>query len=377
MEIYDKFREIFENRHEYAKAWKERTGGKIVAHICTYTPREIIHAAGMLPVRVFGGHEPPQDMSSQHMSTVLCPFSHDALAQALRGRYNYANGIVIARSCDHAEQTWYNWKHHVPTELAYYIFMPANIHSPRALPLLTKEYVDFKHALEQLSGKTISDEGLDRAIELHNTNRRLMKEIWELRKKDVPAITGAEAMDIVLAGQVMDIAEHNRLLEELIKQLPSRKISQSTGIRLMLTGGENDDTSFVRFVEEQLGATVVIAEHCAETRYFWDEVIPSKNRLDAIARRYIERWPCPTTDWKEGRRMSRILQLAKDYRVEAAILYQQKFCDPHEFANPVLQEILQGIGIPCLRLEFDVIIPVGQFRTRVEAFFEQITLQII
>ena len=75
--------------------------------------------------------------------------------------------------------------------------------------------------------------------------------------------------------------------------------------------------------------------------------------------------------------MTRILQLAKDYRVEAAILYQQKFCDPHEFANPIIQENLEENGIPCLRLEFDVVIPVGQFRTRIEAFFEQITLQII
>jgi benzoyl-CoA reductase subunit C len=265
----------------------------------------------------------------------------------------------------------------VPTELAYYIFMPANIESPRALPLLTKEYVDFKKALEQLGGKTISDDDLDEAIELHNVNRRLMKEIWEFRKQDIPAITGAEAMGIVLAGQVMDVAEHNRLLEELLKQLPDRKINRDTGIRLMLTGGENDDTSFVRFVEEQLGATVVIGEHCAETRYFWDEVVPNKDRLAAIARRYIERWPCPTTDWKERRRMVRILQFAKDYKVEAVILYQQKFCDPHEFANPILQEKFQEIGIPCLRLEFDVIVPVGQLRTRIEAFFEQITLQII
>jgi benzoyl-CoA reductase subunit C len=184
-------------------------------------------------------------------------------------------------------------------------------------------------------------------------------------------------MEFVLAGQVMDVAEHNSLLRELLKQLPDRKITRDTGIRLMLTGGENDDTAFLRFVEEQLGATVVIGEHCAEVRYFMDEVVPANGRLAALARRYLDRLPCPTVDWKERRRLKRILQLAKEYDVGAAILYQQKFCDPHEFANPELQKALEENGIPCLRLEFDVVIPVGQFRTRIEAFFESLTLQII
>lgn len=377
MEALERFRKVFEARHEVAREWKKRTGKKVVGHICTYTPREMIYAAGMLPVRVFGSHEPPQEMSAQHMSSVICPYCHDVLAQALRGRYGYLSGLVYARCCDHAEQIWYNWRNHAPVELAYFIYMPANVAAPRSLPLLVEEYGDFKTALEKLAGRSVSDEDLDRAVGLFNENRRLLREVWEMRKLDDPPLTGAEAMEIVLAEQVMDVEEHTNLLKDLLLELPKRKRNRDTGVRLMITGGENDDTKFLRFVEEKLGATFVIEEHCAGSRYFWDEVEPDENRVKALARRYIDRWPCPIVDWKERRRNERILQIAKDYRVEGVILYQQKFCDPHEFANPPLEKMFRENGIPTLRLEFDVMIPVGQFRTRIEAFLEPITLQIL
>ncbi|MFQ5826487.1 MAG: 2-hydroxyacyl-CoA dehydratase, partial [Dehalococcoidia bacterium] len=54
----------------------------------------------------------------------------------------------------------------------------------------------------------------------------------------------------------------------------------------------------------------------------------------------------------------------------------QKFCDPHEFDIPPLRALLEEkLGITSLFLEFDVTIPVGQFRTRIEAFLEMLRLE--
>ncbi len=71
-------------------------------------------------------------------------------------------------------------------------------------------------------------------------------------------------------------------------------------------------------------------------------------------------------------RFPHILQLAQDYRAQGAILTQQKFWDPHELDTPSLRRYLEDNGIPTHFLEFDVTVPVGQFRTRIEAFIEQI-----
>ena len=374
-DMIEGFRYVGENRHEYARAWKSKTGSKVIGWLCTYSPIEIIKAAGMLPVRILGSHEVDR-IADEYFGGLPCPYCIDCLCQGLRGRYEYLDGIVHARSCDAIEQAFHNWGTFLPINFSHYIFMPGHVQSPRALTLLTKEYSDFKEALEKLGGKSISNEDLNGAIEAYNTNRRLLKQVFEFRKQDNPSITGEEALEIVIAGQLMDVEEHNELLKQLIEQLPNRKLERETGVRLMLVGSENDDVSFFRFLES-LGATCVIEESCCSTKYFWDEVVPQEDPLEALASRYINRWRCPTFDWDARTRPERILKLAQDYNIQGAILYMQKFCSPHGYDIPVIKGMFDSHNIPVLILEFDVTIPTGQFQTRIEAFLEELTLELI
>jgi benzoyl-CoA reductase subunit C len=71
-------------------------------------------------------------------------------------------------------------------------------------------------------------------------------------------------------------------------------------------------------------------------------------------------------------RIDHILKLAKDYDVKGAIVIQQKFCDPHELDIPAITKELNNAGIKTLFLEFDVTVPIGQFKIRVEAFLEML-----
>jgi benzoyl-CoA reductase subunit C len=374
-EILKQFNDVWQLRHEYAKDWKKRTGGKVVGGMCTYVPEELLYAANILPVRILGGHEPPT-LATPHMFDMWCPFSRDCLSQALKGKYNdYLDGLIESNSCLHMRQAFGAWEIHVPTPWFYWFVMPNAVRSPRAKTFLRGELAAFKKALEELTGKTITDEDIDRGIDILNTNRRLMKQVYEFRKQDNPPITGTEAMTMVWASQLMDKREHNKLLKQLLEALPNRKLDRETGVRLMIIGSEDDDREFLEMVES-IGATFVIEDHCTGSRYFWDEVIPEKDRLQAIANRYCDRVPCPNKDWGMGdgsrKRFPHILQLARDFRVQGAILTQQKFCDPHELDIPSLRRYLEDNNIPCYFLEFEVTVPVGQFRIRVEAFIEQI-----
>ncbi len=79
----------------------------------------------------------------------------------------------------------------------------------------------------------------------------------------------------------------------------------------------------------------------------------------------------------ERRRLAHVRQLVQDYRVQGAVLIQQKFCDPHEYDMAPLQALFQEYSIPSLRLEVDTTMPVGQFRTRAEAFLEMLQLETV
>lgn len=368
--MIEKLKEWYEKRHEYAQEWKSRTGGKVVGYFCTYVPEEILYAAGVLPVRILGSHE-PLDVTEPHIFGMFCPFCRDCLAQGLKGKYDYLDGIMIAQSCLHIRQTFTSWKLHIPIDFSYYLPMPNNVQSRRAIPYLTGELKAFKDALEKWTGKAITDQDLKRGIEIMNESRKLTRKLYELRKQANPILTGLEAMYAVVSSQMVDKRDYNEAMQEILEKLPQRQVKNDSKVRLMILGSEDDDTEFIGMVES-LGAIFVVDEHCTGSRYFWNEVTPNKNPLEAIAARYVERVPCPSKDWPERTRIDHIKKLAQDWKVQGAIVIQQKFCDPHELDIPAIIENLKQIDVPAQFLEFDVTVPVGQFKTRVEAFLEML-----
>ncbi|MCK5291518.1 MAG: benzoyl-CoA reductase, bzd-type, subunit N [Thermoplasmata archaeon] len=369
--MIEMFKEWYDARHEYAKEWKEKTGGKVLGYFCTYVPEEILLAADVLPVRILGSHE-PQDVTEPHIFGMFCPFCRDCLAQGLKGRYDYLDGIMIAQSCLHIRQAYTSWEMHIPVPFSYYLPMPNHVQSPRALPYLKAELETFKKAVEEWTGKTITDEDLDRGIEIMNRNRRLLRDAYDTRKAADPPMSGLEAMYMAVSSQMIDKTEHSDVVEESLKELQTRKLETPTGERLIIIGSEDDDTTFIDMVEN-CGSTIVVDDHCTGSRYFWNQVESNgEDRLQAIAQRYIDRPRCPTKDWEERSRIPHIMNLAKDWNVSGAILLQQKFCDPHELDIPIIRKTLEESGIPTLFLELDVTVPVGQFQTRVEAFLEML-----
>ncbi|MFC1628044.1 benzoyl-CoA reductase, bzd-type, subunit N [Gemmatimonadota bacterium] len=370
--MMEQFQEWAHERHSYAQEWKKETGGKVVGYFCTYVPEEILYAADILPVRILGSHE-PQDVTEPHIFGMFCPFCRDCLAQGLKGRFDYLDGIMIAQSCIHIRQTFTSWEMHLPTDFSYYLPMPNHVQSKRATPFLRGELEKFKSAVEEWTGTTITEEKLSDGIDLMNTNRRLQKQIYEMRQGENPPITGLEAMYLTVSSQTTSKVDHNREMERIVSELPDRSTGRSIGTRLMLVGSENDDTEFVNMVES-VGATVVIDDHCTGTRYFWNESGPKgDDPLTTIAQRYVDRPACPTKDWPDRTRIPHVLQLAKEWDVAGAILIQQKFCDPHELDIPALKKAFHEAGIKTLFLEFDVTVPLGPFRVRVEAFLEMLS----
>ena len=73
MEALQQLKDIAANPKAYARAWKEKTGGKVVGHFCSYTPEEIITAAGALPVRTALSGPAAGVIAGQHLALFLAP----------------------------------------------------------------------------------------------------------------------------------------------------------------------------------------------------------------------------------------------------------------------------------------------------------------
>ena len=368
------FREILENHHEYAKDWKARTGRKVVGYFCPYLPEEVAYAAGVLPIRLLSRHE-PNDITDRYMYG-SCTCSRDILVMIERGRYDYVDGAAYPEACQWMRHTFASWQQHNPSEYSHYVFVPDYVDGSRSKELMRAELVAFKKSLEEWTGNTITDQSLDHAIEVYNTNRRLMRQVYELRRVDNPIISGTEAMEMVLASQVMDKEEHNRLLTEIIEKLPERKDHGNTGVRLMLIGSPTSDVELERMIES-LGATIVIDELCTGAGYFWNEVIPQNDRLLAISMRWLDKPHCALKDNNYRRRPEFIYQLCEGYNVQGIIISKQIYCHTHGVDNPHIWAKLRERNIPFHYMDRDATVPEGETQTRIEAFIDMLQPELV
>lgn len=372
LKAMDKFIKWSENRHEYAKDWKERTGGKLAGYFCSYLPEEIYYAANVLPVRIFGGHESTGLTEPYVLSNISCSFCRDCLGQGLKGAYSYLDGLTMAQTCVHTGSIYWIWKNHIPMEWSRFVSIPLGTQSVGRFEFLKKEMIKLKISLEEWTGRTIADEDLDKAIEVYNLNRKLCRQVYEYRKLPDPPITGEDALNIVMSSQLVDKKEHNEALKELLEELPTYKPQRETGTRLMLVGSVLDDPRFMRMVEAELNmpATFVTEDTCTGLRYFFNDVTPQKDRYMALSIRYNHRPPCPIKDWPSRRRFPYILNLLKQYNVKVVILMNQKWCHPHIYDNVPLSKKLREMGITTTNVELEVTLNKGQYKTNLEATLE-------
>lgn len=366
----ERFQKLLKDPHQYAKEWKTKTGGKVLGYFCHYFPEELVYAAGVLPVRILSQPD-TEGISERYMYGAFCPNSLGIMAQGLKGNYDYLDGMAHAECCMYMRGAVANWWDKIPISYKYYVAMPSQLDNPWAKTFLQAEISAFKKDLEEWTGSTITEKALDHAIEVYNTSRSLMRQVYELRRADNPLVSGAEAFEMILSSQIMDKEEHNKLLKDAIRKLSRRKETNNTGPRLMLLGSEISDTKLVRLVES-MGATIVMDRLCSGSNYFWNTVIPQEDRCLAIAMRYVDKPRCPVKDSTYRRRVNDIVQLAIDYNVQGVIYATQKFCVPHQMDRPPIEKAFKQRLISIHNIEYDGTIPTGEYQTRIEAFIDML-----
>lgn len=372
MEVLQKFREVVNNPHEYARCWKERTGNNVFGYLSSYTPEEIIYAANILPVRILSSHNARSlDATLPYLSSTLCPYSRGCLAQGIGRKYEYLDGIVYAFECHHMLATYSSWHSCIPISYKYNIYVPRILESPFAKDCIVKELEYFKRSLEEWRGQTISREAINEAIKIYNTNRRLLHDFYNIMRGDNPPFSGVEALEITLASQLMDKKEHSELLVQVLREVPKVKHNESA-IRLMIIGPEFDDREFVRLTES-LGCKIVFYDLDTGCRYFWGEAPLGEGELYNIATRFVEKPPSPTKDYSpKPRRFQHVLHIAKDFRCQGAIILQRVHCDSYHYDNVSLKSFLMKNDIPSLIVDFWLTVSKTKLHSLLMGFLKEI-----
>jgi benzoyl-CoA reductase/2-hydroxyglutaryl-CoA dehydratase subunit BcrC/BadD/HgdB len=177
-------------------------------------------------------------------------------------------------------------------------------------------------------------------------------------------------MEIVLACQVMDKAEANEMLEDLLLILEKKEPYQDC-VRLMLVGSETYDAELEKLVES-LGANIVIDELDNGTGYFANDIIVLEDRLMSIGMRYLTKPHSALKDNVWRRRPERIYQLYEDWQADGVIIAKQIYCHPHGTDMYAVWKLLRERNIPYITFERDTTLPYGETRLGIEGLIEMI-----
>jgi len=362
----EKFRELFKTRDSVAAEWK-KTGKKVVGCISTYTPEEIVYAAGALPVEIMGRAE-NFSRADAYLPSFACSFTRGFLETLLEERYGYLDLLTVPSTCDSIRGFYAIWKQISDKPYTYLLHYPTN-RSEEAYKYFAEEIERFKNFMEDFSGKKISEKDLRNAIDVYNENRSLLKKLYWLRRRESPPISGVEALEVVLSSMTAPKNLHNQILEKLLGEITERQDYPDGEARLLVSGHIVDDPDILKVIEDS-GGIVVSDDLDSGSRYFWGLVDSEAKPIEGISRRYMgipSPYGSPIRD-----RINYLKTMVKAFQVEGIVFLSRKFCEPYLFDYVTLGKAVKEEGIPSLYLEYEYPLAKGALKTRVEAFVEML-----
>lgn len=362
----------------YAQQWKDRTGGRVIGSFPMNFPSELVHAAGALPVIVQESRTPITEGRSL-LAEFYCGYTRSVADQVALGELDVFDAFVAA---DHCVQLLgavdvIRWVR--PEKPVHFAQFTTAMDDPWTKPRVEGRIDELKAEIESAVGAEVTRDALAASIAIFNENRRLLREVYALRRSGRARITASQMQVLVKSSMVMDVAEHTTVLRELLERL---RVDDETNrvTRLYLSGHfcHAPRPELLDVIEES-GAIVVDDDLYTGYRYISTDVPEDGDPLTSLATWYLDRnlaAPCPTrvtveVDWDRY-----LIGAVERSNADGVVVLMAKFCEPHMLYYPELRKALDARGIPLLLVETEHEgIPVETLRTRVETFLEKIRRQ--
>ena len=364
-ELIDIFQEIAENPKKMVEKYKAEVGKEVIGIMPIYAPEEIIHAAGCLPIGLWGGKK-----TISKARAVLPPFACSIMQTImeiqLAGDYDVLDAVIFSVPCDTLKCLSQKWKGKCPSLVFTH---PQNREIEGANAYLLKEYEILKGKIEKLVGRTISDKDLENSIKVYNENRQVVREFSELAAKYPNIIDPIVRHDIMKSRWFIRKEKHTEYLKELIAELKKEPIVPWDGKRIILTGIMTEPVEFLQVLKDEKLA-VVGDDLAHESRQVRGDVPAGDEKpLYRLTKWWQNLEGCSLATDVNKKRGEMLINMHDKANADAVIVCMMKFCDPEEFDYPIYYQEFENRGIKNIMVEVDLeVSSFEQVRTRLQTF---------
>lgn len=376
-EQFAEFSEARRNGFLRVKEVKEN-GGRVAGTFCTFTPVEILDAAGFTPVSLCGMSEETIPAAEAHLPKNLCPLIKSSYGFAVSDKcpYTYFSDLIVGETTCDGKKKMYELLGKL--KRTYILHLPQG-QDEDALDDWTRELRRFIAYLEQEFQVTITDDMLRQAARERNAERESRMRLMELQKLTPPPMQGLSLYTALEgAGFCFETEQRIAQLDGLRQEVMARYDAGERPInahakRILITGcpigGVLNKT--VKTIEES-GGVVACFENCSGVKASYQMVDDTaEDIVRAIAARYLSIGCAVMTP--DSNRVALLRELIDTYKIDGVVEINLQACTPYTVESWEIRQAMREIGMPYLSVETDYSTSdSGQLSTRLEAFLERL-----
>ena len=347
-EILEQLKAIAENPRAQKDALIA-SGKKVVLTAPVYTPEELVHSLGMVPMGAWGGDIELRE-AKRYFPAFICSIVQSLVELGIKGVYDGVSAVIIPSLCDSLKVVGENWKYAIPNIPFLPMTYPQNRKPEYGKEFTKKGYEKLIEELEKISGETFDDEKLAKSIRIYNEHNTLMRELSEVLAEH-PEVTAAQRSTVFKSAFFMLKEEHSKVIRELLEALKEQKPGEAK-IKIMTTGILADSPSLLNIIDSN-GLQIVADDVAAESRQYRTDALEDTTALDSLSGKFCAMDHCSVLYDVEKKRIDLIVETAKSHEAKGVLVVLTKFCDPEEFDYPLLKKACDAAGLPIILIEVD------------------------
>ena len=369
--LLNDFKAVAEHPHRQADAYKAQ-GKKIIGVLPYYAPEELVYAAGMVPMGIWGSNNKNISRAKEYCATFYCTIAQLALEMLLDGTLDQLDGIITPTICDTLRPMSQNFRVAMEGKLpCIFLAHPQNRRPAFGLQFTVDQYMHVKSELEKISGAPITDEALRDAIKVYNKSRAARRKFSKLASEHCDVISAVSRSAVYRASWFMLKDEYTEKLEQLNAELEKLPAANWTGKKIVTSGIICDNPKLMQILDDNQIA--IAADDVAnESRPCLVDAAETGDPMMALAQQFADQdYDVLLYDEhsSENRRADFIVKMVKDSGAQGLVLFMQQFCDPEEMEYPYLKKALDAADIPHIKLGVDQQMrDFGQASTAIQAF---------
>jgi len=349
-------------------------GKKAVGVFPYYAPEELVHAAGFIPLGIWGASGTVRE-AGRYFPAFYCTIARMGLELALTGVLDRLSAVVMPTLCDTLRPLSQNFKAARPDIPMLFLAQPQNRKTYYGKDYYVSELMRVKGELEALAGKKITDEALYESVQVYNESRAERRRFVQLAAAHASLVSTQARSAALKSAYFTEKREHQTLLKELNDLLAAQPAENPRDYTRVVTSGILADGGNLLKIFDEQGIRVAADDVAHESRSFRVDV-PESLAAEAPMYALAEAFAQQTDDsllWEAdlSHRQQHLIDLVLDSGARGVVFLMMQFCDPEELDYPSLKAALDTMDIPSIQIGYDQqMTDFGQAETQLMTFKE-------